>query len=225
MDTKNSNFERMGFLSSSIEEGIPMFTKTFNDWKKLYYDLNECAHNQKSLLQTKARSGDVKANLIDCCFYRILISYQSIYLLIERGNSIDSRALLRNLIENILVLSAAIEDNEFTNDYIIVDEHKRNKNREAILKYYHEQMKNGVCVMTDKEAESLGKKVRKYKEKDKQTEFCYTKNKETNTSIEEIAKRAKLHRIYTEYYLYLCSYIHSSPRDTLNKAAVHGRVI
>src|SRR5947209_322914 len=103
-----TTFNEMGFLASTVSASTASFARTFAGWVKLYHDLNRFA--QRQFYATQVRSRDLRGLLIHSCFYRLLSTYQSVFLLVERGSDIDAKALLRNLVETLFVLVATAKD-------------------------------------------------------------------------------------------------------------------
>lgn len=211
-DLLMSTFDEAGFLSSESEQARSSFSTRYAAWKQLYYEINEFA-----ILQFKSVPVDQsnKTNLlIYTCFYRMLTIYQSAYLLIERGNDTEGKALLRSLVESFFVAMAAHKDKNFAKSYIKIDERKEHEMMEDAVLIFDEAKKNKVpTVLSDKAVNDLRKKVTDYKrdEKDPKSSRYITKADEKATSIKQTAKTAESTHTYKSQYAYLCKFTHPAP--------------
>ena len=201
----------MGFLSSPIEDVNRGFDELFATWKDLYYRLNGFC--MEHFLTAKVTKGDTRSVLIYACFYRMLTTYQSAFILIRCASDTESKALLRNLLETLFVLKASIDDKEFYKLHIRLDERKRMKFwKEGIKHYDHLTSQNIPSPLSKEKVDGMRKTVATYEQKAKDpANFLHVSNTDKAWSISKTAELAGLIEKYDVEYAYLCTFTHPSP--------------
>jgi len=208
----STTFNEMGFLASSVSDSLPAFATKFAQWVDLYYDLNRFALQQFHSIKVESR--DLRGLLIYSCFYRTLATYQSAFLLIERGSDTDSKALLRNMVENLFVLVATGKDNTFAQEYTVVDESKRvNLLRNVVSVYQTLKHQKADLFITPRQVTEMQQEIDTYdkQKNDPKSPMYVAKGVKETVKVNKIAERAGLDAFYKQHYAYLCLFAHPSP--------------
>lgn len=194
-----SSFKDEGFLSDASKEQASTFPNQFPEWCALYHDVNRFVQHLRTDLLKGPNDG--KMHLAEVCLHRAATSFQALYLLVERGIEIDSKALLRSFLENLYVLVASRKDYPFVLDYIVTDLKKGIKSlekmRAAIDPADTETLKrydNTLKTMQD-DCDALNPN-------------WTNKNK---VEISQLAVKAGMEKIHDGIYSYLCKFSHFSP--------------
>lgn len=175
-----------GFLSTEINDCIPIFRKHFaseyeliNQINEFYYDLQNCFIGHEATLEI--------------VYYLTALTelhklYQSVILLLERGLDSSANIVMRSAIELSLKLLEAIRNPDQINAFIAHDE-------ESHLKISKEFQKNsGTETDVSISGGKVSSKCKSYK----------------HLTTRELAERNECGPLYTIYRL-LCDDTHQSP--------------
>jgi len=97
-----------GFLSSEVSLSVSRIHARFPQWFKVADSLNELAMRILPSLQP-AKDSDQQL-LVATLYGRALTSFQSAYILAERGLTADARTVVRAAVETTVVLNAVVHD-------------------------------------------------------------------------------------------------------------------
>ena len=187
-----------GFLSDAAQKETEKFRILLPDWNELYFALNE--HAQAALLQLSMRANNLNPQdlLIMSGFYRVLTSYQGVYLLVERGMDVESKVLLRSMTETTFVVSAASKDKTFVLRFLRGDESSRLRLLQNLV-----EMPIASTFLTPEKFAKMQTEVQRLKKLQAQGQ-----NWNPAPKPSKIAKAAELEALYNQYYSYLCLYAH-----------------
>lgn len=181
-----ANKSGSGFLSTEINDCIPMFRKRFapeyeliDQINEFYYDLQNCFVGQEATLEI--------------VYYLTALTelhklYQSVILLLERGLDSSANIVMRSAIELSLKLLEAIRNPDQIDAFIAHDE-------ETHLKISKEFRKNsGIEIEVPISNDKVSSEHKKYK----------------HLTTRELAEQNDCGPLYTVYKL-LCDDTHQSP--------------
>jgi hypothetical protein len=97
-----------GFLSSEISRSVSKIHDRFPQWFKAANSINELGMRILPLLQP-VKTNDQQL-LVAALYGRALTSFQSAYILAERGLTADARTVVRAAVETTVVLNAVVRD-------------------------------------------------------------------------------------------------------------------
>ena len=210
-----TKFLQTGFLSSESDKAAKQFQKRYSGWIELYHGINEFSFAQ--LHVPDFINGDTQGLLILSCYYRMLTVYQSAFLLIERGNDIEAKGLLRTLLESLLVMGAASNatsnKSNFVQRYVLNDENKCHSMIKTIIEV-HKRLKasNGTLIYTDIQIKTMLDKIEEEKASFNDTTLPnHISNWKSSIENKFIAEEADLLDMFELYYSFLCKFAHPSP--------------
>lgn len=216
MKKKKTDFTSAGFMSETVADSVAVFAVHFPIWVSLSREVNEVACKILASLRPKRAPREVLAVAV---FYRVLTAYQSAYLLIERGNDVDCKAMLRNEMEALFVLRAVQREAGFAEKFIRADEHGRLK---KLRKYVEVEEEHGSNpFMTADEMKNVRAEIASLEAAQKGANWV----KVEEVKIERIAKVADLEILYKQVYPYLCSFTHGSPSGLADYVRVSAKEI
>ena len=97
-----------GFLASEISRSVSKIHDKFPQWFEVANSINELAMRILPLLQP-VKTNDQQL-LVAALYGRALTSFQSAYILAERGLTADARTVVRAAVETTVVLNAVVHD-------------------------------------------------------------------------------------------------------------------
>lgn len=206
-----TNFDDMGFLASRIERGVATVREKLGEWRRLYFDLNQFA---QSLFYTlKVNNRNAQQLIVYSAFYRSLTAYQVVFLLVERGNDIETKIILRSATEAALLAMAVAKSKEFVVKFIKADEDTRRKLLKKTLAVTGELTAAGhKLYLTPLQLEEMEKELKDLEGKKATGELVLEIRRE------EIARVAELLPLYLQHFAYFSLYTHLTPsgmRDLL----------
>ena len=206
-----TDFRQMGYLADSVERSTADFRKHSSAWVELYLELTRFA--QQQFCTTAVEDNNPRHILLYSLLYRGMTLYQTIFLLVERGNDDDSKALLRNLIEIYFDVAATANDKDFAKERILVDEMQRiSLLRKAVRSHEAAELGKADLFLSMEQIHEFKQEIGAYevdKNNPKALRFLSKKVRE-NFKVAKIAERAGLKFMYDTHYTYLCSYTHPS---------------
>ena len=216
MPDKETTFSEMGFLSQRVKRTVATFHNENQPWVALYYKLNRLGHEQYDCLPK--RSKDARGLLISNNFYRVLISYQSAFLLIEVGNDIDAKGMMRNAMDSLFTLAALVKDKAFTEKYVRADEDGRLNRLNSMINGCKAQIGRTEGWYLTKEFIVEPSQMVELETEKKALEAESKQNPKWVASrdikISEVADKAGMGLAYKVGYKHLCLYAHPSPSGT-----------
>jgi len=108
-----------GFLSEEMSEIVKKIKRKFVAYFSLYEDINKFAQSTVFLL--KVNNLDAQQIVLASIYLRCLSSYQSIYLLSERGLASEAKIILRAIFENVFKYVAIVKDKDLAKVFINQD--------------------------------------------------------------------------------------------------------
>lgn len=193
------NFNEAGFLSVSVDryrkQNYIQHSQLFN----LVYDLNLYAHALKG--KCDVRNKDPQAIIGMCLYFRILNSYASATLLMERGLGHDAEAIARVAIEATFFLKRVVDDESFALDFIKTDHRTR-----LTLLNTAKDKKSGIYDLFEGDEErlqSLHQELDKYIKKEGIEEL----------KAFQVADKAGMRLFYNYAYRILSQSVHPNPRS------------
>jgi hypothetical protein len=191
------NFDEAGFLSEQInqikEEIYHQYKKNFD----LCYEVSSFAEKVKYEFHIHPDNG--QEVITACLFIRLLETYQAAIVLIERGFDSQVKAMIRMLLETLMVLKICCDDEKYIREYVRTDEKNRQKIMNIALKY----------------EDNLFSEVRNYATQEIKADLDNTIKTEGITDLvwERIAAKADMSRDYDSVYRYMSMCMHTTPRE------------
>jgi hypothetical protein len=115
----------VGFLSPQISTWIQKHRSENRDWFGLCEELNRLA--QTGMLDLEPRKTDEQQLLVVLLLSRVISHFQAIILLAERGMVVESRSLLRGMLDASFALVALAKHVELLKAFVHDDLHQRLK--------------------------------------------------------------------------------------------------
>lgn len=202
-DPKVTDFQRLGFLSATSERNAIAFLKQ-KEWVQLYFDLNQTS--QKALLAIAVSNQDPQRVLAHGVFNRLITTYQSVFLLVQRGIDLEPKVLLRTMTEALIVFVASAKSSDFATRYIKSDEDTRRKLLEKTLRRLSEQTPEqeqffmGPLPIKQMQAELADLNRRRA-----------AAELEPEMRKEDIAAEAGLSHLYLSHFAYFSLFTHLTP--------------
>jgi len=199
------SFNENGFLGEQINE---IMSEIYNQNKELFdyiIELNSFAQRFKFRLDVKV--DNLQQIVATCAFIKFLNSFQSVFILAQRGLESDSKALLRVALEELFILKGLCDDPDFTKKYLGTDLLQRREvlkilEKDTSNKTFSKELKSSF---TPEEINEISNKL------DEEIKKIDAKK----ISIKQLAEDVGLYDFYSAYKV-LCDDIHTSPR-TLEK--------
>ncbi len=169
-------------------------------YRDLFDDLLACNQASQELLHARGpKRSQAKEVVATCLFVRCIHHYAPIVLLLERGLSHSSRALVRVMFEAVATSRAIAVDDEFWLKYIRQDEWKR-------VKIINKMRGTSSDVFADARELATPELLAEIRGK-------ISEDESRDISVEELARRADLHDWYIAGYTYMSPSVHTSVRD------------
>lgn len=198
------SFNESGFLGVQAFE---IESDVYQNNKKLFkfaFEVNSFMN--QNMYKLDVDSNNIQELTVACLFIRIMNSYQSTLLLARKGLVSDAKAMLRILIETLLLQKACAEDKQFAVEYIKSSEARRLKLMNIIKNDENKVFKDFIEPNSAEEMARLKEYVELEKIPDEYKAF-------------ELAKKTNLTSIYDYAYRSLSNEVHISP-NTLEKYIV-----
>jgi phosphotransferase system HPr-like phosphotransfer protein len=189
-------FDENGFLGKDAKTFAERIEKSHIDFFQLCYDINRFA--QKIKFRFEIHNKDGQEVITACLFIRILEGYQASILLVKGGFSSEARALIRIILESLILLKICCEDANIIPKYILTDEKKRLKLMQIAHKYNDELFALLRGYATKEIMVELAEKVKTEDIKE--------------LIIEQLAIKVGMKHYYDSIYRLACDDIHTSPR-------------
>lgn len=200
-----------GFLSDKITNSIPEFRKAAAPWFNLYFDLNQCAQQQMLSASAVLKNDDMPSLFVFSLYYRLINTYQSVLLLVERGLDTDSKALLRNMLETLFVMKAIANDRSFARIYLLSNERSRINLLDNVVQANKLLKSQRADVfLTDGQLDEMRNEVAAFRKANPRPKGKGGKPLSDGTEVFNIAAKAGLRIMYMQHYIYLCDYAHPS---------------
>ncbi|MFC1626420.1 DUF5677 domain-containing protein [Pseudomonadota bacterium] len=193
--TSMTNIKTDGFLSEEAIEGRAVFLERFKDVFAMAEDMNRIA--VKKLGEAKLDSVEDGPFIIYLLTIRIIESYESVIILMERGMLAPAKLIIRPLLEAMFTLIALEKDKTLVAKYFDTQDDAHLKMLRASTKWRDEFLKKAF-----KDA-GLEAKFIKQKEKLKESPPKTLKPFQW-------AKAADLEDFYDVFYVYYASFTHSN---------------
>jgi hypothetical protein len=186
-----------GFLSPDLENYKCRIRENYSHLVDLFNDFNNFA--QRMVFNINVHNKNPEEIFIACLYIRSLSSYQSFFLLIERGIVNEAKIILRTLIEILFQLVAINKNKNFVKEYALQDSRHKKKLVHKII----ELNKISKEKFLDKDLNSLLETI--------QVDIDENEIKELKTY--DYAKKAGLLDFYYTAYTLLSNTVHASSRD------------
>jgi hypothetical protein len=195
-----SEFQQSGFLSDAAQKEAASFREALSGWVVLYFSLNRFA--QELLGRMEVNNRNAAHLLVFSGFYRVLTSFQGVFLLVERGMDMESKVLLRSITDTTLVVTAASKNVDFVKRYIRADEDSRLKLMKRTL-----AVKDVSSFLPPEQITQFRNEVAKLEAEKK----AAGKNWTSVMRISDIAEEAGLADVYKQHFSYLSLFTHPTP--------------
>lgn len=186
--------DKQGYLSKELDSVTEKNKNKFLPYFSLFEKLNEFAQDTVFLLEVNKQN--LQQITLAALYLRILSSYQTIYLLSEKGLNTEAKIILRALFENVFRFVAIIKHPELAKQYVYQDLYHQKK---TINKLFED---DPSLKKVEKLTQITAENKRKIEEDNIQ-----------ELGIIEYADKAGLMSYYRIDYTYLCSSAHSNIRD------------
>lgn len=191
------SFEEAGFLSKQAAEIGKEIHGMYKKYFDLCCDINRFAEKVKNEFEIHSKNG--QEVITACLFIRLLESYQAATLLIGRGFDSQVKAMIRMMLETLIVLKLCCVDKEFVNIYVKKDEKDRHKIMNVAHRYDDALFAELREYATDEVRTELKKKI----EKEGISDFMW----------EDLAHKADMIRDYDTVYRLTSMHVHANPRN------------
>lgn len=189
-------FDENGFLGQDADAFAEQIEKAHIDFFRLCYDINKFA--QKTKFRFEIHNKDGQEVITACLFIRVLEGCQAAILLVKRGFSTDARALIRIILEALILLKICCEDSEFIPRFIQTDERKRLKLMQIAHKYTDELFSLLREHATQEIISELSENIKQENIK--------------GLIIEQLSEKAGMKHYYDTVYRLASDHVHTSPR-------------
>ena len=185
---------KQGYLSKELGEITVKIKNKLLPYFTLFEKLNEFAQDTVFLL--KVNNQNLQQITLAALYLRILSSYQSIYLLCEKGLNTESKIILRALLENVFRFVAIIKHPELAKQYVNQD-------------YYHQKKAMNKLFEDDPSLKTINELTQITVDNKRKIE----EDSIPELGIIEYADKAELMSLYRTLYTHLCHSAHSNIRD------------
>lgn len=199
------SIDKQGFLSEDINKWSQKIRSKYSQYFSLYYDFNNYA--QDLAFKLTAHNNNLDELLIACLYIRTLSSYQSLFILLEKGIIHEAKIILRSLIEVLFQLVAINKNNNLSINYVFQDSLNRKKLTKKVKNYKSDIIKEYVSLDLDKLQKQIDDEISK-------------KNIKKLTTY-DFAVKADLLDFYNTAYVLLSSTVHASSRDIENHLIIN----
>jgi len=179
-----TRFRTSGFLSDEARNARPAVRAQHSTWFDFCDGLNETGH--RVLYSTKLDPSDNPALMLSILLGRLLSNFQGAVILVERLMDVEAKILARAALETTFVIRAVLNDPNVTTDLVEAEHKNRRVMREALLRTPDIKDEDRARLLKALEEGPKGKRI----------------------NIEELARKADLHRTYELFYRSLSQVSH-----------------
>lgn len=183
-----------GFLSKEMTSVTEKIKRKYSEYFSLYEELNVFAQDTVFLIEVN--NLNAQQIILASVYLRLLSSYQSIYLLCEKGLVAESKIILRSIFENVFKFVAIVKDKELAKTFIKQDMIHQKK---SINKLF--------------ESDPSLKSVKELKEIIEENKKKKGEKKPKELGPKDYAQKADLMNYYNTAYSLLCSSAHTEARE------------
>ncbi len=193
-----TKFEEHGFLSDETLQLKNKLRKDYAEWFEVLYLINGYCQN----LQYKLNIDNQNSQQIVCAalYSRCLSMYQAALVVTMKGMDVQTRVLLRCVLESLFILVASSKSEDIAKEFVAADQLERRKFFNKATSWRADSLKElAANHATDEMKEKIAKDIEE------------TGSKKIYT--EQMAIKAGLHDWYLTAYSIFSQSVHSSIRD------------
>jgi len=193
-----TKFEEHGFLSKEINLIANNLSKEFPEWFEVLYQINGYCQN----LQYELNINNQNPQQIVCAalYSRCLSMYQAALSMAVKGMDVQTRILLRCMLESLFILVASSTSEDIAKEFVAADQLERRKIFNKARSWSAESLKKlAINHATDEMKEKIERDIEETGAK--------------KIYAEQMAIKAGLHDWYLTAYSIFSQSVHSSIRD------------
>jgi hypothetical protein len=192
------DFDELGFLGKQIDGLMKPTIIRYQAYYNLIENLSKFANEIRYLMNVNSENGrEILASLL---FIKVSNTFQAIVLLSKKGLAVECAILTRSLLEVVFPLKILSLEENFAQEFALIDKVKQLKLMNVILK--DKELFSSLISqsqITEEDRDKLKKEI--------------TINGIRDFSVEELAKRANMYSFYQLAYRCLSEEVHTTGRS------------